>query len=347
MTSFLSSAYAGPRGGALAIDGPVPVGKRPAFDAFDAIGGFAPFSSTSYGLASIFRAIRAAPLANGEHLDTIKGHPWFLYKPDKNLTGDDNTVTAFGLQGVNYGLEQRAIYEQLLLDGTPRDDVSREISAYKAWPLTVDEFLDDKKIVYIGIRSQSPGERRGEYEPALSRAQVAGLVHRVPWIWGNVVIGSRVGFRVANVHPKDVSHVTVKGSDIASPCRVPFLQVAPHVLGFGFPYRGGKRLSDSPAPHELDYVERFRVRQQDVAPDENGLPLGARTPSEDVFGCERRGFGFFVSVGTVTWASGKSPYPRGVVHEACRSFGAMNALVRNEAVVDLKLDPHPTSFFRW
>lgn len=311
--------------------------KRPASEAFDMSRFGTPYAEQH--LKNIFINLNLAPLPNDAHRKTRKGHPIFLYRPDKRLTGDDGTDTVYGLADVNYGLHQRVVYEEMREKGISDQLIPVEILRHKEWPITVDEFLSERMIIPIGIRDQEPNDIRFEGQILNIPAQVEGLAHGVPWIWGSVRMGDTVGFRLGQIELNRAMLTDPDGRPICQTVSRPVLQLIPMVLLSGAKYHG---IGNGENPKlELDFPLGVRVDEHERTLDEFGLPLGPiRSETRRTIEYQTRGSGFFFPLGKVGLIMG-NPASQEAANRAIRTYGALTAMLNTYNRLGIYLTPHP------
>lgn len=310
--------------------------KRPASEAFDMSRFGTPHAAQ--GPKNIFIKLWFAPLPNQAHLKSRKGHPLFLYRPDRRLTGDDATDTVYGLPDVNYGLHQRVVYDEMRSQGVSDQMMPLEVLRYKEWPATVDEFLSERIIVPIGIRDQEPNDIRFEGQVLSVPTQVEGLAHGVPWIWGAVKSGDTVGFRLGEVEMNRSMFVDPDGKPITVTASRRVLQLTPMVLHSGAKYHG---VGDGQSPQfELDFPQDVRVEEHERELNRFGLPLGpVRSETKRTIEYKTRGFGFFLTLGKVGLIMGRPPTPDGA-KRAIRTYGGLNSAIATYNRLGIYVTPH-------
>lgn len=310
--------------------------KRPSSDAFNMSAFGTPYSEQH--IKNIMIKLKLAPMPNRAEHKTRKGHPLFLYRPDKSLTGDDGTDTVLGLADVNYGLHQRVVYQEMKERGLNDQEIPYEVVRHSQWPITVDEFLKERMIVPIGIRDQQPNDPRFPAPVAIVPSQVEGLAHGVPWIWGALTSGNIIGFRLGEVELTRTSFVDPEGKPVGVVAKRAVLQLTPMVLLTGAKYHGSGD-GHNPAT-ELDFPQGFRVDQYDRALDEFGLPLGnALVATKGSVEYKTRGSGYFFTLGFVGMTMGKHPSEESTFR-AIRTYAGMNAIINTHNRVAVYLTPH-------
>lgn len=320
----------GPYGAELAMR------KRPASEAFD-MGQFGiPYADQ--GTGNVYTYLKVAPLPGGAHILTRRGHLLFLYRPDKRLTGDDGTDTVYGLPDVNYGLYQRAVYEDMRARGMADSVIPVEVLRHKEWPSTVDEFLSERIIVPVGVRDQEPNDIRLEGQVAQVPAQISGLAENVPWIWGSVRAGDVVGFRLGMIRTTRAALVGPKGEPLNEILGRSVLQLTPMILQSGARYHGIG--NDENPTFELDFKESFRVASRERRLDEYGLPLGELFGEPAEMAYETHGSGFFLRLGKVGKMTGTPPSSE-VVRRAIRTYSGLTNLLNTHNRLGIWLTPNP------
>jgi len=293
------------------------------------------------GISNVYTKLRFAPLPKNAHYHGNQGQPIFLYRPDKNLTGTDNTMTIIGLPYLNYGLHQRAVYQKFHEEGRSDRDISDDIITFKEWPLTVSEFLGERQIVPYGVHGDMPPDPRQDGAIISRSAHLYGIADYVPWMWGPVQRGDRVGFRVSEVPSSRVLPCDINENKINSLDGESFLQVLPMVSKTGRePYHSVRLEID--LDNRLNF-HRSHVRfvAKEIEPDIFGLPLG-----NFLSGTEERDEvnnvvdeGFFMMLGTVKSMTGQPAQPNQIMR-ITRSQNALNALSMTHNSVDLILEPN-------
>jgi hypothetical protein len=312
--------------------------KRPTSEPFDMSRFGTPYSE--HAIENVIERVRMAPMPNMGHRKSGAGHPMFLYRPDKPLTGEDNTETALCLPEVNYGLHQRVVFQQMKERGLDDHMIPYEVMRHSQWPITVEEFLGPRQIIPMGVRDQEPNDPRGEYQAMSVPFHIEGLAHGVPWIWPALSNGDVIGFRLGEVELCDTSFVDPDGKPVGEVAKGPILQLTPMVLYTGAKYHGaGKGLKEDLGT-ELDFPHVFRVDQHDRAFDEFGLPLGPPIEaSRGEFEYVSRGSGFFFAFGRVAAMMGKPPSTE-ASSRAIRTYRGMRAVLNTYNRLAVYLTPH-------
>lgn len=260
------------------------------------------------GLSSIFTRVRRAPLYPPHDFErTLQGFPIFLYKPSKNLTGSDDTRTVYGLQDINYGLYQKALYERArLLDA----DVPEELSRYSEWPMRPEEVFG--KIVPYGALGSSPVDYRFEAKTNSVPVQQAGYAHNIPWLWDNVFKGSEIGWifkRIKDYHPiSNPTGMDAIYSDVYGDVGVDCLQC--------LPYSGPPLHGEAGTRESVD-----------------GLVRG-------IGGFEVREFGRYFRFGRVTGTNGTQPSGH-KIDRAVYTYDGMTSMQRTFCRLTVVLNPNP------
>ena len=292
------------------------------------------------GISNVLAKVPMAPLPNKGHTKIGMGEPVFLYRPNKKMTGDDGTVTVYGLPAVNYGLHQRALYQELMDAKIDETKLSEEVIRYKEWPLTVDEFLQTKQIIPFGIRDTDPDDLRLERHLMVIPCLVQGRGYGVPWLWGHVRSGDTIGFRVGLCKPQDCLSVTPDGTSLLTVAKKPFLQLTPYILYSGTIYHG--KGDNNNIIYELDYIQTVREEGRTRKLDAWGLPLGEyddTAPSVPIE-YETRGEGFFIRFGRVEMTM-NPPTSKEGIKRALRTYDGMQKIRRDLRRVTVQLCPNP------
>ena len=294
-------------------------------------------------LATVLARLKLAPLPDGAERMSRLGHLLFSYRPDKQLTGDDETDSVMGLPDINFGLHQRVLYEEKKDSGIKDNMMPLDILRYKEWPINVEEFLGERMIVPVGVRNQDPNDIRFEGQIPTVPSIVEGLSYDVPWIWGDVKLGSIVGLRVGLCVLNRQKLTNPRGVRLGETASRPVLQLMPMVLDTGVEYHG--KGTGEQIDIELDFPNTKKVSPRKRTEDEFGLPLGpfessSSPTTEATMEYVTRESGFFIRIGTVEKMKGKRP-TREEAEKAVRTYDGLNARTRAYCHLGLSVCAHP------
>lgn len=327
----------GPFGGQL-------VGKRDptsqATPGYDAIAGGNP-PLADQGLSNVNIPLKRAPLMHPHDVHrTRQGAPIFLYKPGVRMTGEDGTTTVYGLPDINYGLHMRAIFEEMsVIEKKRLAQIPQEIARYRMWPLTTDELLAGDAIVPSGVLNTEPNDVRFEFQQGQVPAQVEGLHHGIPWLWGELQRGTTVGWHFVRVKMTGTSITDPKGGALNRIAKIPTLQCLPMARHAGVDCHGTG--DGSNVDTELDAPEEISVASYEREPDEYGLPLGGkRDATKRVLVFKTRGNGLFFPFGTSDLMMKSAP-SKEAIDAAIRTYSGMQTLVNKKQRLSIWLEPNP------
>lgn len=293
------------------------------------------------GLSNVYIPIRRAPLLPPHDMQQVRqGHPLFLYKPGARLTGEDGTVTSFGIQDINYGLHQRAVYHEMnVVEKLKQSDVPEEVFRYKEWPRTVEEMLSQEAIIPVGVLATEPNDVRFEYSQGQVPAQVEGLHHGIAWLWGDLQRSTTVGWHFLQMNLSGMAITDPKGGRVNRVAKIPTLQCVPMARHLGMDFHGAGA-GDAPGI-ELDYRTELEVATYERRQDEHGLALGELVKeSRKVIAYRTRGFGVFFPLGTSDIMMRNAP-SKDAVWKAIRTYAGMTAIINSRARLSVWLEPNP------